>query len=289
MPSRRRTGCSWRGGTRSRAATISVLTNFWDWSGGLGQYRAWLGAGRLPDPAVDGWDVFQRYVSAFYRESGPRQQFAEHVAHLVHRFHDAPAIGIWEIANEPRGVGDPAGMQQWLVDLARQIRSIDAARPIATGTEGSTPFAGAVGLDFESDHAPAEIGVTTCHVWPENWRIYDPHTDEAGFERALAWAVTYVRAHAEAASRLGKPLWVEELGLARDGRVLSADAPTTRRDRFLSTVVDELVRCRDRGLPVAGILPWAWSGEALQRGLAPDADWAGDPPHEPPRLVRHRQ
>ncbi len=273
-------------GSRHMRAVI-VLTNFWDWSGGLGQYRAWGGAGALPDPAVQGWSALQRYVSGFYRDRGARAAFVRHVERIVGRrsalsglpYTEEPALGMWQIANEPRGIGDPRGMRAWIADVAGRIVSHDPAHPISVGSEGSTTDPQGAGLDFLADHAHEAIGCTTCHLWPENWGRYDPlRCDERSFEAVLGWARGYLRAHAELAAQLGKPLWLEELGLARDGRRLDPASPTTRRDRFLAAVIDEAHRLRGEGLPVAGVMPWAWSGEGLSD---PAQTPSGDPPHEP--------
>ncbi|HSN75160.1 MAG TPA: family 20 glycosylhydrolase [Anaerolineae bacterium] len=76
-------------------------------------------------------------------------------------------------------------------------------------------------------------------------------------------------------AELGKPLVLEEFGLARDyeplGNILDPASPTTLRDRFFTAMFAEA------GGALAGHNLWAWSGQAR-----PGDAWVGDPPHEEP-------
>ena len=38
----------------------------------------------------------------------------------------------WQLANEPRGTGDPAGLQKWIDETARYIKSLDPVRDHVT-------------------------------------------------------------------------------------------------------------------------------------------------------------
>ncbi|MFW5921554.1 MAG: glycoside hydrolase 5 family protein [Polyangiales bacterium] len=258
---------------------ILCLGNFWSWSGGLAQYRAWAGSGAIPQP-LDG-PAYCRFAAGFYRDAAARALFDAHVEHVVRRLRAAPAVAVWEILNEPRGMHDPEGNRAFLAETAARIAALDPGRDIATGSEGSTADPGAAGLDFAADHASEHVTVATCHLWPENWGLWDPRADDdAQFEEVLAWSRAYLRRHAERAAELGKPLLVEELGLARDGRRLDAGAGTRRRDRFFAAMLEEAEALANDGLPVRGIALWTWSGESLVPGAAPRPR-GGDPPHEP--------
>ena len=257
---------------------IVCLGNFWSWSGGLTQYRAWAGSGAIPTPP-DG-EAFRAFAAGFYRDTAARALFDAHVAHTLDRFGDAPAIAVWEILNEPRGIHDPEGMRAFLAETAGLLRRLDPTRPVATGSEGSTADPRSAGLDFAADHQDPSIGICTCHLWPENWELWDPRADDADrLGEVIAWSRAYLRRHAEIAADLGKPLLIEELGLARDERRLDAGGTTNARDRFFAAVLEEADALAAEGLPVESVLFWAWSGEGLtlaghRRG--------GDPPHEPP-------
>ena len=262
---------------RRMEATL-CLGNFWSWSGGLAQYRAWAGADPIPQP-LDGSD-HQAYACGFYRDLAARALFAAHVETMVTRFRDAPAVATWEILNEPRGIHDPKGMRDFLSQSAAQIASLDSNRDIATGSEGSTAHPADAGLDFVADHQSPHVSVSTCHLWPENWGLWDPRGDDpAQLAQVIKWSNDYLRRHAQMAAQLGKPLLIEELGLARDGRRLDADASTRARDHFFTAMIDQAHALATEGLPVREISFWSWSGEALKRSASRAR--GGDPPHEP--------
>jgi mannan endo-1,4-beta-mannosidase len=78
---------------------------------------------------------------------------------------------------------------------------------------------------------------------------------------------------------LGKPLVLEEFGLARDWEPLhdiyNPTAPTIYRDKFYSAMFGQISSAIALGEPLAGANFWAWAGSAR-----PGYAWIGDPPHE---------
>ncbi len=259
---------------------IVCLGNFWQWTGGVAQLRAWSDGSAIPYPIGEDpdWDGFARYAAGFFVDDAAKALFVSHLRSTVGAIGDHPAVRILEVMNEPRGMHVPEAMRSAVHDFARVIREHSDA-PIATGSEGSTRDPEKAGLSFEADHDHPEIAFATAHLWPQNWGKWDPErNDDASFASMLTWARGYLRDHAERATRMGRPLILEELGLARDGGRRDAGAPTSRRDAFFRAMVEEVRRARDDGLSVEGILFWAWAGETLGdegRGLG------GDPPHEP--------
>ena len=148
-------------------------------------------------------------------------------------------------------------------------------------------------LDFEAEHAHPRVDYATVHVWPENWEWYDPHEPAETYPVALNRSLEYVREHVAAAERLGKPLVLEEFGMARDNRSHLADARVTWRDRYFGALFDEAYRHAAANSPLAGANVWAWGGEGRPRrprspseSLQPVHCWQvgdpllGDPPHE---------
>jgi mannan endo-1,4-beta-mannosidase len=255
-------------------SAILVLGNFWSWSGGLTQLRDWAGHGPIPTPP-DG-DAFRTHAAGFYADDAARALFAAHVEAVVTRLRGAGAVGAWEILNEPRGLHDPEGMRAFLDATAATIAALDPSTAVATGSEGSTADPADAGLDFRADHESPHVGLSTCHLWPENWELWDPTDPEADLEPILDWSRAYLRRHATIAGELGKPLLFEELGLARDNRRMGQGS-TEARDRFFAAMLEEASALAAEGLPVRSVCFWTWSGEALG-GAAP---YPGDPPHEP--------
>ena len=94
-------------------------------------------------------------------------------------------------------------------------------------------------------------------------------------------------------SALGKPLVLEEFGIARDGADHAAGSSVRWRDRFFGELFTEAARLAEVHL-LAGANIWAWGGEGRpRRPRTPDEAtllgehcWRagdallGDPPHE---------
>lgn len=294
---------------------ILVLNNQWCWSGGFAMYLAWARGGTWRDipyptedmpsywtsrpeserPAVQNasWDTFQRWVAGFYTE--PRAVALAHalVGWLLSRqntvngvaYSDDRTIMAWELANEPRAVADDDEREQtqqaylaWVKGTASLVKRLAPYQMVSVGSEGATPYEAYVNTDFEATHQIVEIDFITIHVWPENWGWGDAAAPMS-FETALAKSLKYVEEHAARARAIGKPLVIEEFGLARDGQSHDPEANTQRRDAFYMAMLK-----KGADIDAAGMLPWAWSGSARPR--VPGSWWQpgdallGDPPHE---------
>ncbi len=92
--------------------------------------------------------------------------------------------------------------------------------------------------------------------------------------------MAYFEKHARDAVAMGKPLVLEEFGLARDWlprkNNLDPASPTTNRDLYYAILYKLVLDSIVAGGPAAGDNFWAWAGEAR-----PGMSWVGDPPHEP--------
>ena len=263
-------------GERGMRAVL-VLNNFWEWSGGMAQYVSWYEKSAIPYPADHDWREFCDYAARFYTYPACQRWYFDHISAVVNRvnkvtnraYRDEPAIFAWELANEPRYYPD-----NWVGNTARFIRSLDANHLITVGSEGS------VGGEFVATHQSPFVDYTTIHIWPQNWAWYEPKEPES-FAGAVRETLVYLNRHVAEAKQLGKPLVVEEFGLARDFEPLhdgyDPNAPTTLRDRFFTVILDAALDSVSTGGPIAGTNLWAWSGRAR-----PGDAWVGDPPHEKP-------
>ena len=133
------------------------------------------------------------------------------------------------------------------------------------------------------DHLSPFIDFVTFHLWAQNWGWVHPESLAQDYPSALALAREYISDHARRSAALGKPIVLEEFGFPRDGGAFDANSPTTLRDRYFDCVY-ELVHSLFESTPMAGIMPWAWSGDG--RPPRPGDYWkpgdplVGDPPHE---------
>ncbi|MFL5307194.1 MAG: cellulase family glycosylhydrolase [Polyangia bacterium] len=260
---------------------VMVLNNYWEWSGGFGQYVSWSDGSKIPDriPNSNLYSSFVSYVDRFYACATCQTAYRAHINTLVNRvntvngrtYRDDPAIFAWQLANEPRDY--PAN---WINDTAMFIKSLDPNHMVTVGSEGSW------GGDFTTTHQSQYVDYTTCHIWVEPWGKYSATDSSASnLQSATSFATTYLQNHDTMAKQLGKPLVLEEFGLARDGWASGGKtdpaSPTTNRDKYyksLYTVVETSLA--KSGNALAGDNFWAWGGEAR-----PPSKWTGDPPHEP--------
>ncbi|MCB0634656.1 MAG: cellulase family glycosylhydrolase [Saprospiraceae bacterium] len=279
-------------GKRNMTAVL-CLNNFWPWSGGFAQYENWFGGEAIPYPTPDGegnWFSYVLYSARFYKNKAAMEAFDDHIRYLIGRtntvtgqlYRDDPTIMSWQLANEPRGILRPRAYRRWIHRSAALIRDLDPNHLISIGSEGNT--SAPTGNHFRKDHAFDLIDYTTIHIWIQNWGWYDPERAEETYPQALENAFDYFDRHLEKAEELGKPLVLEEFGIARDGNDYDPTAPSTQRDRYYDAMFAHIDQLAKAGTAVAGSNFWAWGGSGRPR--VPKAIWQtgddliGDPPHE---------
>ncbi len=258
---------------------VMVLNNFWQWSGGMAQYVSWHEKAPIPYPGD--YEKFINYSAKFYAYPECQKWFRDHISSIVNRtnsytglkYRDDPAVFSWELANEPRRY-PPA----WIGETASYIKSIDPNHMVTTGSEGAPPEEPT--QDFAATHKDPAIDYATIHIWPENWSWYDPKNPST-YSSAEEKCVAYFEKLAKETATLGKPLVLEEFGLARDWEplhdVFNPASPTTNKDTFYAALYGLVLRSMASGGPAAGDNFWAWAGKAR-----PGNGWVGDPPHETP-------
>jgi mannan endo-1,4-beta-mannosidase len=264
---------------------IYALSNFWQWSGGFAQYLAWADGAPIPYPPPmpnGSWDRYQRFTSAFYKNARAMELYDNYVKYLVPQLKTNPTV-IWELANEPRGLGNTRAFHDWVDRTARLIKSLAPSQLCTTGSEGLTASPWYAGVDPIKDHQSPAIDFICFHMWAENWGWVHGDAIPTGYPKALDLAKKYITRHAELAAKLGKPVVLEEFGFPRDGGSFDPASPTTFRDRYFQEVYG-LVSSLIPKTPLAGIMPWAWSGDRQPPRPGdlwkPGDPFLGDPPHE---------
>jgi len=266
---------------------VMQLNNYWHWSGGMAQYVSWVEGSAVPYPPsypdfTGDWWTFMQYSARFYTNAQCQAAYRFAIRTVIERtntitgvqYKNDPTVFAWQLANEPRMYP-----QSWIDDTAAYIKSLDSNHLVTTGSEGE-PFGG----DFIDTHDGTNIDYATCHIWPQNWGWYHP-SNSATYARAVSNALAYLAGHAEDAELLGKPLVLDEFGLARDRSAPLMDeydpaAPTAARDGFYEAVYTAIFTNAVSGGALAGDNAWAWGGEGRPDDPAPQ--WIGDPPHEIP-------
>lgn len=274
---------------------VMCLNNYWNWSGGVGQYLVWAGAAdSIPNPSAPGgdWKLYQEFASSFYSHEKANTLFQDHIRFIINRknnitgkqYKDDPTIMSWELANEPRGSNNITGMHKWINTTASFIKRLDPNHLVTTGSEGNTsgPLAG---TDIFNDHHFPAIDYATIHLWVQNWDFYNPFKADSTYGPSVAFAHDYIANQLSKAKPLGKPVVLEEYGISRDTNSHAAGTPVTIRDKFYEEIFSIVASEVGTGKSaLAGVNFWAWGGEG--RPSAPKAMWKkgdqfiGDPPHE---------
>jgi mannan endo-1,4-beta-mannosidase len=171
---------------------ILALVNYWTDFGGMTEWSSRSG--------FDG----QR---AFYTEPSVRSTFATYVEGLLdrentitgRRYREEPAILAWELTNEARCDGcDPEIVVDWMSAFGSLVKAAGARQLVSAGDEGY--FGGGNGMDHDAILSVPAIDFGTFHLYADE----QPSPGDYG--------VDWIRAHAEAAQRAGKPTILEEYG-----------------------------------------------------------------------------
>lgn len=205
---------------------ILAFTNNWVGYGGAELYINWI------KPGSPNHDIF-------YTDPAIIAEYQRYVKIIVSRYKDSPAIAAWELMNEARCLGDlPAGpncpgkrlLTQWYKQQSDYVRSLDPYHLITTGGEGhffwnnppviwfngtgSTDYNynGQAGEDFEEDLKLPNIDFGTYHIYVTYWypQLIYPGSNFSAYEWGLGW----IQQHADAAKKIGKPVILEEFGVA---------------------------------------------------------------------------
>ena len=65
---------------------ILILNNYWDWTGGMGQYVSWTTNTPVVDPASNKnqtWDEFMNYSASFYTNTRAQELYRKYISMLV--------------------------------------------------------------------------------------------------------------------------------------------------------------------------------------------------------------
>jgi len=280
---------------RRHMRAVLYLTNNWEWSGGLAQYRSWTDGSEIPFPRLPGntWGDFLQYVSGFHGCTACREAVDRHIRFVLNRtnsfngrsYIQDPTIMAWQVANEPRPMqaGNSTAFSGWLRETAALIKSIDPNHLVSLGNEGAAGCEGSLEL-FEQIHADTNVDYLTIHIWAKNWSWFPDTAIAANLPGIIEKCLSYVDQHDTVARRLAKPLVLEEFGLPRDGHSFSPKAPVHLRDVYFASIFQKIRANRSSGGKLAGCNFWAFGGhpKRLAKTLfcKPGDPPGGDPPQE---------
>ncbi|MEO7393372.1 MAG: glycoside hydrolase family 2 TIM barrel-domain containing protein [Chitinophagaceae bacterium] len=262
-------------GKRNMRAVL-FLNNFWDWTGGMSQYVSWIENQPVIDPSAnknETWNEAINFSSRFYKLTAAQNLYRKYISHLVNRlniytkkaYKNDPAIMAWELANEPRPVkeGNEAenvkDFSSWVNETAAYIHSLDKNHLITTGSEGSKGTLNS--LDYAMQvHQSKYIDYITFHLWPKNWGWYKASNPET-MVKTKENTNQYIAEHLSIATKLNKPIVLEEFGFVRDGETYSPDSAVTARNDFFKFVLNLFQDSIKAKSPFSGVNFWGWGGE----------------------------
>ena len=157
------------------------------------------------------------------------------------------------------------------LELAQEVVSWVSRDPSWTPWEVDT-------TQFEEAHAIETIDYATVHIWPSQWGF----TSRVPQQTWVARVNRYLEAHVDAATRLGKPLVIEEIGMPRDMDSYVESSTVHGRDTLFSSIFAvALASMIERGA-LAGVSFSGWAGEGRKKhGFWEEGDpLIAEPPHE---------
>ncbi|KAF2725912.1 glycoside hydrolase family 5 protein [Polychaeton citri CBS 116435] len=256
---------------------------------------------------------FTNFANRFYTIDQAQTWYRTHISTVVNRvnsvngrkYNEDATIMTWQLANEPQPavVPDeylgpyslelPPAPQDpviaWVESTSAYIKSLAPKQLVNVGLEGKQGK-----WYFQAVHNFSTVDYTTTHCWVQNWGIYDMlNSSRANLEEAKKFAVAFVANSSDWAAEIGKPVFLEEFGMARDNwenvnkeYLYLSSASTSHKDEYFETIINAAMSSfkSDTGTYV-GTCPWAYGGTyrpETQYINAFGEVWAGDPPHESP-------
>ncbi|KLU81389.1 mannan endo-1,4-beta-mannosidase 1 [Magnaporthiopsis poae ATCC 64411] len=174
---------------------------------------------------VNNWDDFggiKAYTNAFggdhngwFTNAAAQAQYRAYIRAVVSRYAKSPSIFSWQLANEPRcRFCSTDVIYKWADETSRYVKSLDPDHMVSLGDEGFGlpggniltlyPYSTLEGVDFARNLEIKTLDFGTFHWYPESW-----------FQLKSAGA-DWVRNHAAACKKAGKPCLFEEYGSKND-------------------------------------------------------------------------
>jgi mannan endo-1,4-beta-mannosidase len=256
---------------RSMKAVVPI-NNYWEWSGGFGQYVEWHG-GDFEDPL------------SFYTMSDVHQHFLRFIEDMLNRtntisgikYSEDSTVMAWQLSNEPR-IEDCKLYQEWIRNVTQFIKERAPKHLVSLGNEGTITPCAKEGNQVEL------LDYTTFHCWAQNWGWYDPQ-NPGTILYALKKVEEYLDDNVKIGEDVKKPVVLEEFGIARDFGSYNPNSNTAIRDIYYTFIFEYVVNhVKQQKSNIVGTNFWAYGGHGRPREdggwWKPGDEFIGDPPHE---------
>ncbi|KAF2115936.1 glycoside hydrolase superfamily [Lophiotrema nucula] len=252
---------------------------------------------------------FTSFANRIYNNTQAEQWYKDHIKTVTTRkntvngrlYNEDPTVMTWQLANEPQAsdgfyVEDSLALLPnaqdllfpWVERTSAYIRSMAPKQLISVGLESKQGE-----YYFKQVHNFSTVDYATAHCWVQNWGVYDMYdSTETGLKAAQDFAIGFINDTSHWAKDIGKPIFLEEFGMARDNWLnrdkeypYLSSASTTHKDPYFETIIGAAMNEFKNGGAYIGTSPWAYGGiwrpeteYVNELGMV----WAGDPPHESP-------
>ena len=284
---------------------VIYLNNYWNWSGGMGQYVTWVDpdyAASVPFNPEKKWEREMTLSAYFYAHDEAQKHFRNYISNLISRknsftqvlYRDDPTIMSWQLGNEPRpgmdgqhGENNIQEFMKWIDQTAGFIHSLDNNHLVSSGNEGKVGTIQKLEY-YEQTHASKNIDYLTLHIWAKNWSWFNADKPDETFPIAKKNALDHLMLHIDLAKKMNKPLVMEEFGLDRDDKNYLPGTSTAMRDEYFIALFEVLYQEALLGAPIGGANVWAWGGEGVPmdkiKSNIEASAYVGDPFVEPQGL-----
>lgn len=202
---------------------VLALVNNWPDYGGMQQYVKWFL--NLPD---DSYTTGTNH-DMFYSTASIQKCYQAYVKYVLTRrnpytgmrYNEDPTIMTFELANEPRSRSDKTGQRllTWVKDSSAYFKELAPRQLVTTGDEGfygdpansDYPYSNYEGDRWKDFIALRTIDYGTVHLYPQGWGenpSSKPGTDP------VTWGTKWITDHISDGAAAGKPVVLEEYGLA---------------------------------------------------------------------------
>lgn len=277
---------------------VIYLNNYWNWSGGMGQYTVWFNpelAASVPFNPERKWEREMALSSYFYANEKAQQHYRAYVANVINRvntitketYKNDATIMAWQLGNEPRPGLDGAHGEKhieefmtWMESTAAYIKSLDANHLVSSGNEGKMGTIQNLSY-YEKSHSSKHFDYLTLHIWAKNWSWFNADKPNETIKQATQNAVDHLQLHIDLAEKMNKPLVVEEFGIDRDAKQVAPGTAVNIRDAYFDALFARMTEQAKAGKPLGGANFWAWGGfgkplAETANGLTAE-NYVGDP------------
>lgn len=183
------------------------------------------------------YNEFTDFANRIYSDAKAEQWFKDHIKTVMSRrntvnnrsYTEDATIMTWQLANEPQaqaplGYNGPGNyimyltpnpndlLFPWVERISTYIRSLAPKQLISVGLESKQGE-----YYFKKVHNFTTVDYATTHCWVQNWGIYDMYdASEENLKRAQVFAEEFLANTSRWSVEIGKPLFLEEFGMARD-------------------------------------------------------------------------